>query len=336
MARRWSRLNYGYLRRLIEQSLEACSGFGARVEGKIEPIAGGLWHENYRFSVRGRNPAAADAEYGYILRLLEQSDDWQAGPEPRERLLREGETLQVLKRANFPHPTPEFICFVVDDASEVIGMIETAVPGVPLAAFKDRSTLRSISRAAASVHRIAVEEFRHLAASADRAEHVKARLGEVDGALFAEFPSAKATREWIQGNLPSGDGACLLHGDLLPQNLLWNWEASGRDEALVGIVDWEMASIGDPAYDLAIVTRGNRHVHGVKEGAKVLVEEYLAFGGRPISVTDVRVHELLLVLGWLEEAWREHQKPEAGGHGPDFYDNQLRSLHRRASGWVAR
>ena len=63
-----------------------------------------------------------------------------------------------------------------------------------------------------------------------------------------------------------------------------------------------MACIGDPAYDLAIVSRGNRNVHGVKQGLKVLVEEYLAFGGRPISLTDVRVHELVLVLHWLEEA----------------------------------
>jgi len=161
---------------LIEQSLEACPGFGARVEGKIERITGGLWHENYRFWIQGRNPSAAHAEQGYILRLVEQRYDWQTGPEPRERLLREGETLQVLKRTDFPHPAPEFICFVVDAESEVIGMIETAVPGVSLDTFKDRSTLRSISRAAANVHRTTVEEFRHLAASTDRAQHVKGTI----------------------------------------------------------------------------------------------------------------------------------------------------------------
>jgi hypothetical protein len=333
MARRWSRHNFGYLRHLIERSLETCPGFGARVEveGKIEPITEGLWHENYRFWIQGRNLSAAHAELGYILRLLEQHYDWQGGPEPRERLLREGETLQVLTRTDFPHPTPAFVCFVVDDQSQVIGMIETAVPGFSLDAFKDGATLRPISRAAANVHRLAVEEFRHLATTLDRARHVKKRLSELDAALFAEFPSAKETQEWILGHSPSSDDVCVLHGDLLPQNLLWNWDATSREEAQVGIVDWEMACIGDPAYDLAIVSRGNRNVHGVKEGVKVLVEEYLAFGGRTISVTDVRVHELLLVLRWLEEAWREHQKPKAGGHGPDFYENQLRSLYRRAA-----
>ena len=155
--------------------------------------------------------------------------------------------MQALKRADFPRATPEFICFVVDDGSQAIGMIETAVPGSSLDALKNRSTLRSIARAAADVHRMAVGEFRHLASSVDRAQHVKARLAELDGALFEEFSSAKEIRDWILGHLPRGDNTCLLHGDLLPQNLLWNWEESSCEEPLVGIVDWEMACIGDPA-----------------------------------------------------------------------------------------
>ena len=70
----------------------------------------------------------------------------------------------------------------------------------------------------------------------------------------------------------------------------------------------------------------------MKEGAGVLVEEYVNSGGSPISLTDVHVHELLLVLNWLEEAWREHQESQAGGHSPDFYEDKLRSLFRRAEG----
>jgi thiamine kinase-like enzyme len=176
---------------------------------------------------------------------------------------------------------------------------------------------------------MAVQEFRHLPSSDDRVQHVQARLAEIAGAVLVESPSAREIREWIQGHLPSGGGTCLLHGDLLPQNLLGNWEESSREEPLVGIVDWEMACIGDPAYDLAIVSRGNRNVHGVKDGVEVLVEDYLTLGGKPIELTDVRVHELILVLRWLEESWREYQKPDARGHGPDFYENQLRSLYRR-------
>ena len=149
---------------------------------------------------------------------------------------------------------------------------------------------------------------------------------------LTEFPLANDVRDWIAAHLPSGDHNCLPHSELLPQNLLYDWQASSnRDDTLVGIVDWEMARVGDPAYDLAIVSRGNRKVLGVKEGLKVLLEEYLEFGGKPISLTEVRVHELLLVLYWLEESWREHQKPATSGHGPDFYETKLASLFRRAA-----
>jgi thiamine kinase-like enzyme len=45
-----------------------------------------------------------------------------------------------------------------------------------------------------------------------------------------------------------------LHGDLLPQNLLFTIP----DDREIAVVDWECAQIGDAAYDLAIVTRGVR------------------------------------------------------------------------------
>ena len=90
-----------------------------------------------------------------------------------------------------------------------------------------------------------------------------------------------------------------------------------------------MTRIGDPAYDLAIISRGDRKVLGRQEGVRALVEEYTNAGGSPVSLTDVHLHELLLVLNWLEESLREHQEPRVGGHGPNFYVDKLRSLFRR-------
>ena len=333
MARRSRHYSYREVRDLIRWSLEDCPKFGTCVEvdGKLNRIAEGIWHDNYWFWIRGPNLPASQTEQAYILRLLEQHEDWQQGPEPRDRLMREAETLQVLKKTDFAHPTPQFICFVKDDESEPIGMIETALPGYSLHGYKDRSTLRLVSRVAADIHRLEFDMFPHLPRSSSRQEHLKSRLAELGEALFAEFPLANEVRDWITANTPSDDRSCLLHGDLLPQNLLCDLPATDQKDALVGVVDWEMARVGDPAYDLAIVSRGDRKVLGIRDGLKVLVENYLELGGRPISLTDVRGHELLLVLYWLDEAWREHQKPVASGHGPDFYEAKLRSLFRRAA-----
>ena len=87
--------------------------------------------------------------------------------------------------------------------------------------------------------------------------------------------------------------------------------------------------VGDPAYDLAIVSRGDRKVLGAKNGLEALVADYLEFGGQPISLTDVLFHELLLLLRWLELAWRDSRKPVTQGHGPGYYENKLQSLFGR-------
>ena len=331
MARSSRRYSYRDVRDLIRWSLEGCPGFGTgiEVEGKLNRIAEGIWHENYWFWIQGRDLSANQANQAYVLRLLEQREEWQKGPEPREHLMREAETLKVLKMSHFASPTPAFICFVQDSESETIGIIETGLPGYSLDRLRDRSTLQLVGRVAADIHRLEIERFPHLPSSNSRTEHMKSQLAELDEDLFAEFPLADEVRQWIAVQTPTDDRTCVLHGDLLPQNLLCDWAASGQPDAQVGVVDWEMAQVGDPAYDLAIVSRGDRKVLGVKDGLKVLVEDYLEFGGQPVSVANVRVYELLLLMSWLEEAWREYQKPVARGHGPDYYEAKLQSLFRR-------
>ena len=130
MARRSSRQTSSYLRHLIQRSLEDCPGFGVRVEveGKINRVLKGLWHDNYWFWLKGQNLPAGRTERPYILRLLERPHDWQSGTEARNRLLWEAETLQVLNTVDFPHRTPEFICFVKDDEAEPIGFPITTRP----------------------------------------------------------------------------------------------------------------------------------------------------------------------------------------------------------------
>jgi aminoglycoside phosphotransferase (APT) family kinase protein len=331
MARRSRRHSYHDLRSLIQRSFEETPGFGDRVvvDGKINRIAEGIWHDNYWFFIQGQNLTAEQIEQAYFLRLLQQQYDWQRGPESRVRLVREAETLQALATSAFPHPTPAFVCFVKDENSQSIGMIETALSGVSLDRFRERSTLQRISQVAANVHGMGIESFAHLPSNGSRMRHVQSRLAEIDEDLFGEFPLADQVRDWIATHPPSDARNCVLHGDLLPQNLLFDWQNSIDAEELVSVVDWEMAQIGDPAYDLAIVSRGNRKVMGVKNGLQVLLDEYVKFGGRDISVAEVRVHELLLVLHWLEESWREYQKPAPSGHDPQFYEANLQSLFRR-------
>ena len=62
MARSSRRYSYRGLRDLIRWSLEDCPGFGRRVEvdGKLNRITEGIWHDNYWFWIRGPGLSAAE------------------------------------------------------------------------------------------------------------------------------------------------------------------------------------------------------------------------------------------------------------------------------------
>ena len=96
------------------------------------------------------------------------------------------------------------------------------------------------------------------------------QLQDLPLSLFEQFEEAVKTRDWILDHLPEGRPSTVLHGDLLPQNLLF--DHSGNAKILV--IDWECAQIGDPAHDFAIVTRGVRKPLGATDGLRRFVECY--------------------------------------------------------------
>lgn len=155
---------------------------------------------------------------------------------------------------------------------------------------------------------------------ADAGAHLAAKQTFLGERFLREDPNAVDAFAWIRAHQPTEHPAVLLHGDLLPQNIL-----IGLVSQRSGVVDWEYARVGDPAYDLAIVTRGNRKLLGIDRGLHRLLVAYREAEGAPIEPEDVVVWELLLVLRWLYKA----QQDERYGQSPEFYRNQLRAILRR-------
>jgi aminoglycoside phosphotransferase (APT) family kinase protein len=54
---------------------------------------------------------------------------------------------------------------------------------------------------------------------------------------------------WLKRNLVPPDDICLVHGDLRPGNFLY------LDKSVSGLLDWEMAHLGDPLEDIAWIYR---------------------------------------------------------------------------------
>jgi aminoglycoside phosphotransferase (APT) family kinase protein len=73
-----------------------------------------------------------------------------------------------------------------------------------------------------------------------------------------EVPEVEQVGEWLAANLPDSPQATIVHGDYRLGNTMFACEAPAR---LVAILDWEMATIGDPLADL-----GYLMMHWTQEG----------------------------------------------------------------------
>jgi aminoglycoside phosphotransferase (APT) family kinase protein len=72
-----------------------------------------------------------------------------------------------------------------------------------------------------------------------------AQLASYDG---RDLPAAHELAGWLDRNRPSGAPPTLFHGDYKLDNVLFAPDAPPR---VLAVVDWEMATIGDPLIDLA-------------------------------------------------------------------------------------
>jgi aminoglycoside phosphotransferase (APT) family kinase protein len=114
--------------------------------------------------------------------------------------------------------------------------------------------------------------------------YVKARTWNV--------PRLRRVRDWLRANAPDDVAACVIHNDFRLDNLVLDPEDPARVRA---VLDWEMATIGDPLMDLGgalaywvqadddaflrSVRRQPTHLPGMLTRAEV-VERYCARTGR--------------------------------------------------------
>ncbi|HEY1958452.1 MAG TPA: homoserine kinase [Polyangiaceae bacterium] len=138
----------------------------------------------------------------------------------------------------------------------------------------------ALGRALADVHRAGAD----LPASPNRfdAEALRARLGRIERAypvvrLRAALDAAEAARD---PNIPRG----FVHGDLFRDNVLW--AAPGSDR-LVALLDFESASHGPLAFDLAVTLLAWCYGDAFEPSlARALVAGYEA--ARPMGIDEKR------------------------------------------------
>jgi aminoglycoside phosphotransferase (APT) family kinase protein len=121
---------------------------------------------------------------------------------------------------------------------------------------------------------------------------------------------------WMRDHLGPPLPCVLVHGDLLGHNLRL------EPEDAPGVIDWLYAEVGDPAADLAIVTRGVRQPFQIRSGRRSLLDSYNERTATEVSAESLRFFELEMLTRWVVQA-----------HTEDYFDpgwlNQLEHLLAR-------
>lgn len=290
--------------------------------GWVRFLARGLFYDVYTADCRLEAGAGEEEEVPLVVRLPRAD----APPGPADRALREAALLQRLSELDLPVRTPRVFAVVETDAGAA--MIQEYLPGIPLEMRVSRCPGRRpwdvVAEAAAVCHGLDPAQFDDLQPALpryrDRREHALARLSDLEA---LDGDEARAALEWCREHLPPPTAARFLHGDLLGQNVLRTFDESEP----LAVIDWSEARLGDPAHDLAIVTRGTKKPFQSPRGLQRLLDAYNERSEETVTAPEVHLHELCLVAGFL------HQEIE--DHGPDAprvaaERNRLRGVLRRA------
>lgn len=241
------------------------------------------------------------------------------------RARREAALLARVAVLGLPFAVPRVLGLV--EVPEGLAMVQTRCSGGPLSGLLPdaleglRWTMPAF--AAAALHRVDPTRLSDLVSGpATRAEHVREDLAALRGVGHAVLDEAA---DWIEAHLPPPTSSCVLHLDLLPQNLLVAWLDEGPLETHLSVIDWEQAELGDPALDLAVLTGGARRPLGRPDGLDRLLEAYHAYGGQPVTRAQVHVQELAMFGRGAVGALASTDGAQEG----EVYVNRLRGLLRR-------
>jgi aminoglycoside phosphotransferase (APT) family kinase protein len=281
----WSRAGWARAKRVLESVFARHD----TVEiGRVRKVGEGLSHEVFAAYVEVR-PDAGGRSGAYAVYLPNR----RADPEQRADPMREATLLDRVAAETQAIRVPDVTAVVSTDGGDV--MVRRYLEGIPLDLRAGHQhgvrPWEIVGQVAATIHGIDVMEVSGLAGYPTSREHALAEI-----VALGDLPELREAEEWALANVPPDEPSVLLHGDLLGQNILLH------PSEPPAIIDWEATMLGDPAYDLAIITRGVRRPFQIERGLERLLDAYAACAPWRITASAVHLHELCLAGRWYREA----------------------------------
>jgi aminoglycoside phosphotransferase (APT) family kinase protein len=222
-----------------------------------------------------------------------------------EIMLREYRVIAALNETDVPHPQGIAVCddtAVLGSCFYIMGHIDGWTPMGPMPApFSENPRLRAamayelveaIARLGQVDWRAAgLEGFGKPEGFLDR--QVDRWLAHLAKIQFRELPGLTEAAQWLRTHTPEQFTPGIIHGDYQFANVMFY---HGEEARLAAIVDWEMATIGDPLLDLAWVLmtwpdpdedRSNGYVDFTGMPSRdELMHRYASVSGLPVDAMD--------------------------------------------------
>ncbi|GAB3306684.1 phosphotransferase [Epidermidibacterium keratini] len=270
----------------------------------LEPVSAGASRDIWFFDAR---PSGLPTQQ-LILRR-----DPPSAPRP-EQMRREAAVLRAA--AETGAPVPEVVASG-DGASDVgspyVIMRRLAGESIPrkilrepqYAVARERMT-RQLGEIAARIHQIAPESVPGIQSQSEFDTWVAEY-----GASGPPSPALEIALKWLEEHRPPAAGTTVVHGDFRLGNILVD------DGGVSGVLDWELAHIGDPMLDLGWVATKAWRFGGAGQVAGVgsledLIGGYAAVAGWTPSIEAVRWWQIFGSLRWAVMCRRQANRHLSG------------------------
>lgn len=275
------------LREGIEALLSA-NGLVGRVHG-LQRLSGGASRETWAFEL------AIEGGARPLVLQRQRAGTVRGGPGMT------GEAALMRAAAVLGVPVPRV---VADDGGEALGaacVVMDRLHGETIARklLRDEEWVEARQRlvdeagtALAAIHRIDPE----VVPSLGRGDQLKEMAALLHG-FDQPFPAFELALRWLAANRPPRSERTVVHGDFRLGNLLVD------QRGLAGVLDWELAHLGDPIEDLGwYCVRAWRFGSPLPAGGtgtrEELIASYEAAGGRHVDPAALRWWEVLGTLKW--------------------------------------
>ena len=215
---------------------------GLRGEPRITQYAGGASNWTYRFEYENRDLVLRRPPEGTKAKSAHDM-----GREYR---------LQKALRPVFPF-VPEVIAYCEDPAvigaefyvmQHLDGIIPRKDLGVPMPPESVRRLCTNVLDVLIALHSVDPHGFEHLGKGSGYVRRqIEGWSERYRRARTWNVPKGERIMQWLAANLPRAERICIVHGDFRFDNVVLDRDDPTR---VIGVLDWEMATLGDPLMDL--------------------------------------------------------------------------------------